>query len=209
MLVLEASRLVFLANPKTATQSVRAMLRGRAMAGPWQEDPGARHGGVGPFNRKWRETVEARVGGPVEVFAVVRDPLARLDSWYRYRKKNAEGDSRSTQGIGFDDFLRAVLQDSPPDFARVGAQDRFALWDGEQAGIDVLFDYDRLDLMMEFLTDRIGVRLRLPVKNTSAKPSGGMPDVDAALVAALHRKLAGEFALYQAVSETGVLFRDD
>ncbi|AWB47757.1 hypothetical protein HYN69_03890 [Gemmobacter aquarius] len=209
MLVLEASRLVFLANPKTATQSVRAMLRGRAMAGPWQDDPGARHGGIGPFNRKWRGLIEERVGGPVEVFAVVRDPLARLDSWYRYRKKNAEGDSRSTQGIGFDDFLCAVMQDSPPDFARVGAQDRFVGWDGMQSGIDVLFDYDRLDLMMEFLADRIGVRLRLPVKNTSAKPFSGLPEVEGGVMEALRRKLAGDFALYAAVSETGALFRDD
>lgn len=209
MLVLEASRLVFLANPKTATQSVRAMLRGRVMAGPWQDDPGARHGGIGPFNRKWRGLIEERVGGPVEVFAVVRDPMARLDSWYRYRKKNPAGDSRSTEGIGFDDFLRAVLLDTPPDFARVGAQDRFAGWDGQQSGIDVLFDYERLDLMMEFLADRTGLRLRLPVKNTSAKPFSGLPEVEGALMAGLRRKLSGDFALYRAVSETGVLFRDD
>lgn len=209
MLVLEASRLVFLANPKTATQSVRAMLRGRTMAGPWQEDPGSRHGGIGPFNRKWRAMVEDRVGGPVEVFAVVRDPMARLDSWYRYRKKNPAGDSRSTEGIGFDAFVQAVIQDSPPDFARIGAQDRFVGWDGGQSAVDVLFDYARLDLMQEFLADRIGVRLRLPVKNASLRPFSGLPDVSHGLMAALRRKLAGDFSLYRAVSETGVLFRDD
>lgn len=209
MLVLKAQRLVFLANPKTATQSVRAMLRGRAMAGPWQDDPGSRHGGIGPFNRKWRKLVEERVGGPVEVFAVVRDPMARLDSWYRYRKKNPAGDSRSTVGIGYDGFLRAAISDIPPDYARVGAQDRFAGWDGTQSAVDVLFDYDRLDLMMDFLGDRIGQKLRLPVKNASPVKAAEVPVVDAALMAQVERSLSGDFALYAAVSETGVLFRDE
>lgn len=209
MLVLQAARLVFLANPKTATQSVRAMLRGRAMAGPWQEDAGARHGGIAPFNRKWRAQVEARVGGPVEVFAVVRDPLARLDSWHRYRKKNPEGESRSTQGIGFDDFLRAVMTEPVPDYARVGAQDRFVGWDGERAEVDVLFDYARLDLMMEFLADRIGQRLHLPVKNTSPVKALAKPEIAGEVMSALRARLAGEFALHAAVAETGVLFRDD
>jgi hypothetical protein len=209
VLVLAASRLVFLANPKTATQSVRAMLRGRALGGAWQDDPGSRHGGIGPFNRKWRGLLQERLEGPVEVFAVVRDPLARLDSWFRYRKKNPQGDSRSTQGMGFDDFLHAVLMDQPPDYARVGAQDRFVGWDGRQAGVDVLFDYGRLDLMMEFLADRIGQRLHLPVRNISAVPSGGVPKVPDALMEALRTKLSGDFALHAAVAETGVLFRDD
>ncbi len=209
MLVLEASRLVFLANPKTATQSVRAMLRGRAMAGPWQEDPGSRHGGIVPFNRKWRAVVEERVGGPVEVFAVVREPLARLDSWFRYRKRNAPEDPRSTQGVDFEAFLQAVLADAPPDFARVGAQDRFVGWTGAGAMVDVLFDYARLDLMMEFLSDRVGQRLHLPVRNTSVLPADGVPAVPMDVMEGLRRKLSGEFALHAAVAETGVLFRDD
>lgn len=209
VLVLEASRLVFLANPKTATQSVRAMLRKRAMPGEWLNDPGARHGGIAPFNRKWRGMIEERLGGPVEVFAVVRDPLERLDSWFRYRRKNPAGEPTSTQGLEFADFLRAVVADEPPPFARVGAQDRFAGWDGKRAAIDVLFDYRRLDLMMDFLADRIGTRLYLPVKNVSTVAAAPLPDLPEALMAALRRKLAGDFAVYEAVSATGVLFRDD
>lgn len=209
MLVLQASRLVFLANPKTATQSVRAMLRPRALAGDWKNDPAARHCGIGPFDRKWRGMVEAAVGGPVEVFAVVREPVARLDSWFRYRQKNPAGDPRSTQGIGFVDFLEATLSDPVPDFARVGSQERFVGWDGRRAGIDVLFDYDRLDLMMEFLADRIGQRLHLPMRNVSAVAREGRPEVPEALLARLRKAMAGEFALYEAVHETGVLFADD
>ncbi len=209
MLVIEASRLVFLANPKTATQSVRAMLRKHAMAGPWQEDGATRHAGIGPFNRKWRAVVEDRVGGRVEVFAVVRDPLARLDSWYRYRQKNPAGDSKSTQGLDFAAFVAAVLRDDPPDYARVGAQDRFTGWTGARAGIDVLFDYARLDLMRDFLADRLGQRLFLPVKNVSSVPASGVPVLPDELMADLREKLAGDFALHRAVAETGVLFADD
>ncbi|MBC2833949.1 gamma-glutamyl kinase [Gemmobacter straminiformis] len=209
LLVLEASRLVFLANPKTATQSVRAMLRPRALSGEWQNDPNARHAGIAPFDRKWRKLVEERVGGPVEVFAVVRAPLARLDSWYRYRQRNPAGEARSTQGMGFEDFLRAVLSDPVPDFARVGAQDRFVGWTGARAGVDVLFDYDRLDLMMDFLADRVGQRLHLPQKNVSPVPRAALPEVAPDLLAALHSHMAGEFALHAAVAETGVLFADD
>lgn len=209
MLVLQASRLVFLANPKTATQSVRAMLRPRALAGDWQTDPGARHCGIGPFDRKWRAMVEAAVGGPVEVFAVVREPVARLDSWFRYRQKNAAGDKRSTQGMAFTSFLDAVLSDPVPDFARVGSQDRFAGWNGRRAGIDVLFDYDRLDLMMDFLADRVGQRLHLPLRNVSTVPREGKPEVQEEMLGRLRRAMAAEFALYDAVRETGVLFADD
>lgn len=185
------------------------MLRPRALSGEWQNDPNARHAGIGPFDRKWRKAVEDRIGGRAEVFAVVRDPVARLDSWYRYRQRNPAGEARSTQGLGFDDFLRAAMSDPVPDFARVGAQDRFTGWNGQRATVDVLFDYDRLDLMMDFLADRVGQRLHLPQKNVSAVQRTGKPEVPPELLARLRQHMAGEFALYDAVRETGVLFADD
>lgn len=208
MLVVPKAGLVFLSNPKTATQSIRAMLRPASLkSGPYAELQ-TRHMGVEGFEIRWRARVEQAVGRPVETVAVVREPFARLESWFRYRKRNPAGDEKSTQGIGFDAFARAAVLPDPPAYAKVGDQARFCGWDGGEAVVTHLFDYDRMDLLLDFLAARIGRPFTLPQKNLSPKRDEveveALTDETAQAFRAAHDR---EFALYAAVSARGHLSR--
>lgn len=209
MLVLPQARLVYLANPKTATQSIRAVLRPLSLkVGPFG-DLHNRHMPYPTFDKEWRPLTEKALGEPVETLAVVRDPFGRLESWFRYRHKNPEGAENSTRGISFDDFaLSAAAGKQAPVYARVGDQARFAGWDGAQAGVTHLFDHARLDLLIAFLKLRLGRNISLPQRNVSppAEVLGFAPLSDHAREV-YRASRPGEFALYAAVSRQGSLHR--
>ncbi|MBN2631435.1 MAG: gamma-glutamyl kinase [Rhodobacteraceae bacterium] len=204
MLVLKKAKLVFLANPKTATQSLRAMLEPYAKATP--DQTGDKHINAQIYGRKWARRVAARIGAEPETFAVMREPLDHLGSWYRYRQRDAlRGHENSTHGMTFAAFVEARLSDDPPPFARIGRQDRFLGFLDSGPPVTHIFDYAQLDLLIGFLSDRLGVAMRLPHRNASpaAAPQAlTLPEELAARLRALH---AAEFALYDRVRQAGQL----
>lgn len=210
MLVLPKGRLVYLANPKTATQSLRAMLRPLSLKSAPFGELHNRHMGIMPFEKNWRGPVEAALKARVETVAVVREPFARLESWFRYRKRNPPGAENSTQGIGFDEFARLAISDDPPVFAKVGDQGHFLGWDADhgEAVVSHIFDYDRMDLLLDFLGQRLGMGFVLPRQNVSLSRAEVRVDPLAAETAdAYRRAMAGEFAVYEAVRQKGCLSR--
>lgn len=207
VLLLPKARLVYLANPKTATQSIRAVLRPFSLRDAPFGELHSRHMPYPAFNKNWRVRVEAAAGGSVETLAVVREPFARLESWFRYRHKNAEGEPNSTRGIDFDSFaLQAATGDEAPDYAKVGDQARFTGWNGAKAGVTHLFDYARLDLLVTFLETRLGKRFDLPVQNVSlTREALAMGNLSSVAQATYRASRPDEFTLYDAVSRTGYL----
>lgn len=206
MIVLTGAALVYLEVPKTATMAMRAMLRPLKPKGGWPFPEAGRHLGGPGYDRHWRAQVEALAGRPVETFCVVREPLARAESWYRYRQRAAvAGQARSSAGMTFAAFLAHTLDPDPPMAARIGRQDRFCGYDGQGALIDHIFDYRRLDLVTAFVGGRVGRVLELPQRNVS--PAVAAPDPAAELPAALidrHRhERAPEYELYERVAAVG------
>ena len=204
MLVLENAGLVFLANPKTATQSLRAMLSPFALATP--PETGHKHINAQIYGRKWADRIGATLGSPPQTFAVMREPLEHLGSWFRYRQRDAlRGHENSTQGLTFADFVVARLSDDPPPFARIGRQDRFLGFLNSGPPVDYIFDYARLDLMLQFLSRRLGTRLDLPHRNASPKADAAALTLPGDLHARLLSAHASEFALYDRVRQGGLL----
>lgn len=211
MLVLKKAGLVYLSNPKTATQSLRAALAPFARATP--KDTAERHINAQFYDRKWARRLTERLGARPETFAVMREPVEHLNSWYRYRQREAlRGHENSTQGISFAEFVTARLSDDPPPFAKLGYQDRFLGFTGEAPPVNYIFDYRRLDLMLAFLSQRLGQEILLPKHNISPKSDGpaaaGVENplaLPAPLLDRLKAEHAAEFALYEQVSATGLL----
>jgi hypothetical protein len=200
MLVLPEAGLVLLENPKTATMSIRAMLGAAAVV----EVP--RHANARLYAAE-AAGLAARFGRSFRTVAVVREPLARLQSWHRYRQRAKVADGpRSAAGISFEAFVCATLDDRPPPYARVGRQDRFVGWNGRAAAVDHLFDFERLDLLVDVLSGRLGRPLRLPHRNASPPAAPAKP-LSEEVLALLIRARADEFALYRAVAAAGVLTR--
>jgi hypothetical protein len=204
VLVLKTAALVYLANPKTATQSIRAALAPFAKETPAETTN--KHVNAQAYGRKWAGLARQIMGQTPETFALMREPLDHWGSWYRYRQRDAlRGHENATHHVSFAEFIAACLQDDPPPFAQIGRQDRFLGFLGPGPAVNYVFDYAQMGVLMTFLQERLGVRLDLPLRNVS--PLGADADLalPAALMARLRAEHAGQFALYQRVSDQGML----
>lgn len=185
MLVFWKSRLVLLAVPKTGTTALEQALlplADSAILNP----PQMKHVTAQRYRNKLSGFFEQRGARPMELMAVVRDPLEWLGSWYRYRARpEIAGTENSTAHVSFEAFVDAWLQDEPPEFARVGRQSRFVA--GKQGGVavDHLFAYERLDLAVAFLEERLRARIALERRNVS-------PRTDLHLSPEMHARLRNE-----------------
>ncbi len=161
--------------------------------------------GARRYHREWAPFLREVHQFEGETMAVLREPLSWLQSWYRYRSRDAiKGTSRSTAGISFEQFIEAVLSDTPPDFAKVGEQDYFASLNSGEIGIDHLFCYEDFAKPVAFLSERLGHNIKLPERNVSPSASAFLT-LSAELMAELRRKRAREFALYARILEVGHL----
>ncbi len=201
MLVIREAGLVILEVPKTGTQALRAMLGRQADVA---YGGAARHIGAGAYAGRHAATLAAEIGRVAETVAVVRAPIDRLASWHRFLQRDrVAGGPRSTAGISFDDFVQATLMPKPPHFADVGRQDRQVGWTGIGAAVDHLFDYDRLDLLVDFLAERVALTRGLKERNASPRVETG--PLSAATEVLLRTRNVGEFALHAAVAVQGYL----
>lgn len=205
MLILGIQRLVVLETPKTGSMALRAMLEPYTLPA---SDEAARHVGHTGYMLKHAPALAQAFGGGLETLAVVREPLSRMKSWYRYRMREKVAHLPvSTKGMRFADFMMAYLEDPPPTFANVGRQDRFVGWNGREARVDHLFDYNRLELLEAFLSERTGDVLTLPARNVTPKTKPLDYSLSDAVATQFEDQNAEEFALYAAVSKTGYLRR--
>ncbi len=204
MLVLKDAGLVYLANPKTATQSLRAALGPFATATP--PDTTNKHVNASLYARKWAGPVAGIIGRTPQTFAVMREPLEHLGSWFRYRQRDAlRGHENATHGLSFAQFIEAVLRPDPPPFARIGRQARFLGFLTDVPPVTHVFDYAQLDLLLLFLNERLGANLKLPMRNVSPVVQDEALVLPVALKARLATELAAEFGLYDRVSVSGML----
>ncbi|WP_022703016.1 hypothetical protein [Pseudorhodobacter ferrugineus] len=205
VLILGLQRLVVLETPKTGSLALRAMLAPYTLP---VSDDAPRHTGYFAYLAKQAPKLSQAFGGALETVAVVRAPLGRMRSWYRYRMRGKVAHLKvSTRGISFEEFMVAYLDGSNPEMANVGRQDRFVGWNGRAAGVDHVFDYDQLDLLETFLSERVGTDLALPLRNTSPQGQSIDYSLSDAVMARYRHENAEEFALYKAVSEAGQLIR--
>lgn len=205
MLILGMQRLVVLETPKTGSMALRAMLAPYTLP---ISDTAARHTGHNGYLLKHAAPLAQAFGGALQTVAVVRDPLIRLQSWYRYRMRPKVAHLKvSTRGISFEKFVLAYLDGTNPEVANVGRQDRFVGWTGQMARVDHVFDYDRLDRLEAFFSARLGEQVVLPVRNMSPQGDAVEYSLSPAVLARYHDENAEEFALYKAVSAAGHLVR--
>ena len=189
MLIFWKTRLAILAVPKTGTTAIEQALAPMADAAILNP-PGLKHCTVRKYRRELSDFFEQKGRRPLELVAVMREPVSWLGSWYRYRSRpELDGQPNSTAGMDFDSFVEAYLSESPPDFARIGAQATFL-----EGGVDHLFRYDRQSALLEFLQERLGGEIVLPRANVSPD---GVTTVSPRLRARLKQERADDFALWE------------
>lgn len=200
MLISLKHRFVFLCTPKCASNSIEAMLKPHAeihLLG----SPQVRHTNVRQFERHLRPYLdEVTSENDFELVAVIREPVAWLHSWYRFRaRKSLRGGSNknSTAHLSFSEFVTAFLStDSRPEFANVGSQLDFLHDANGSVGVDRLYAYDNLADLEAYFSKLVGAQLSMRAINVSPTRVYRSNIIEA--VASLSRRLRSRFAVGRA-----------
>lgn len=175
MLISATHDFVFLCTPKCASNSIEDMLRPYtdiALVGP----PAFRHTNFRAYSKYLKPYLkETRGDDRIETICVVREPLSWLNSYYRFRSRielrnpQHPNHRNSTHGIRFDEFLRAYLLPDQPPYARVGSQFDFVRSESNEVGVDRIFRYEDMDEFLDYMSHKVGRKLKMDFKNVSPK----------------------------------------
>ncbi|TRW96303.1 sulfotransferase family protein [Paracoccus sp. M683] len=193
MLVFARPRLVLLSVPKTGTTALEAALSDDADL-VLRNPPHLKHLPLKGYQNRIAPLFNDN-GAPFRVIAVVRDPVDRLRSWYRYRNRDdLVGRPASTRGLSFHDFVAEVMKpgDRAP-YARIGTQADFLADKDGRLGADLVYRYENMGDLTRYLADQLGRTVDLDWLNAS--PDADTP-LSAAAEAALRDHLAEDCALH-------------
>lgn len=174
MIISTKYRFVFLANRKCASSSIVHALRPFANAIA-ESDPRLRHTNFKAYKQfiePWLQSV-ADDTTDYKVYALFREPVEWLCSWYRFRHRPEISDHANPQyleytgGVSWDNFLDQCFSASPPTFAMVGNQFNFVADAEGNIGPNSLYRYDCISRLVDDLSDRVGKRIDLPRLNES------------------------------------------
>ena len=191
MLVFLRHKIAFLATPKTGTTAVEMALKPRAeivFARNRKHITALRYANkIAPF-------LEDTFGVRPASVAVMREPVDQIRSWYKYRsQKRLDGTPVSTKGISFDQFVREVIADDPPERAQIGRQFNF-LTDGKtRVMADHVFAYETQEPFLMFMSEHLQHPVEIAARNVS--PVVPAP-LEPATLARLREVRAEDFILY-------------
>lgn len=191
MLVISDANIAILAVPKTGSTALEGALRQDA---DMIFTRGRKHITAQRFRNRFAPFLERTFGTRLETVAVMREPLDQLRSWFCYRSQPRHAHTpKSTQEMTFAQFVKAVLKDTPPNYAKIGSQFRFLTDSHGGLSVTHLFSYDAQPKLLDFLSHRVGYDVTLARENVS-------PHRDTTLPAKLEKRLrterAQDFALF-------------
>ncbi|MEM9715094.1 MAG: sulfotransferase family 2 domain-containing protein [Pseudomonadota bacterium] len=163
MLIFLEKSLIVYAVPKTGSTALQAALHRHAdisMQGA------AKHITVGKVEKRLSSFLGSLTDTPLEGFAIIREPIEWLHSWYRYRRRADVPAERSTADLGFDDFVALYLSETPPPCAKLGKQSNF-LKGSARSHPEHLFAHDHMDRAVDFLSERLDIEFALDWMNSS------------------------------------------
>lgn len=122
MLMFWNEKLVILQVPKTGSTALEAALAPRTSM-HISHPPQMRHLTYRRYAYRFAPFFENFDPTPMEVLAVLRNPVDWVGSWYRYYLGSKfDGTDHSTLGLTFSDFVDAVMAGSDAPYAQIGTQ---------------------------------------------------------------------------------------
>jgi hypothetical protein len=174
MLLAPRHGFVFLAIPKTGTSAIETAFRPYAQIAP-QGIPAIKHTRYAEFQRFLQPFLAAK-GFPRESYEVVcafREPIDWLSSLWRYRSREKLTDPSNprnhnfTGGIPFEQFAREYMEGGDQGMR----QSKYLRARRGHDEVDRIFRYERLDLLVDFLCEKIGKDVGVELKNVSPERS--------------------------------------
>ena len=204
MLLAPGKGFVFLAATKCGSTSIETAFMPHSQI-ILQNPPNIKHANYAGFQR-FLQPFLASAGFPRESYEVVcafREPIDWLSSWWRYRSRAQLANPANprhrnyTGDMSFEQFARAYIEGNA-QFVQVGRQAKFVRPSPGGAEVDRIFRYDRLDLLIDFLCEKVGKEVEVGSANTSPERSSSLSeecDIE------LREFLAPEYRIYERAIE--------
>ena len=191
---------VLLAMPKCASTSIESALAPYASI-VIDRPPSRKHLGCAGFAKRVAPGLAAE-GHPRESYELVtlfREPVAWLESWWRYRFRLDGGRDNSTQDLTFEDYARMYVDGDPTAPTPRGRPGRFLTVDGV-VEVDRVFAVERTDAWAAWFSSQLDTELSFERRNVSQQVR---PALSEATRGELEDYFAPEYAVRSRLSETG------
>lgn len=192
---------VLLAMPKCASTSIESALAPYASL-VIDKPPSRKHLGCAGFTKRIEPGLAAD-GHPrssYELVTMFREPVAWLESWWRYRARLDDGVDNSTHDLTFEEFARLYVEGDPTAPTPRGRPGRFLTVDGV-VQVDRVFAVERPDVWQDWFGDRLGADVSVERRNVSSERAA--PELSHAMRASLEDYFAPEYAVHARLRETG------
>ena len=194
MLIFWNQRLAFLATPKAGSTAVESALEPLACAAMLRP-PALKHTDLAQWRAHVGPWLEHVAGAPFTTVALMREPVAWLRSWYRFRlRDDHDTPEHPMEGVSFADFAADYARPGGPERLGIGTQSVF-LTDGA-ARPDRIFRYEQMGDFIAYLEDRLDCAIDLPRVNV---PPSVDVSLDGPAEQALRAALRDELALYESI----------
>lgn len=212
MLLSNAHNFAFLCTPKCASTSIEKALD--SYCDIRMSKPSAiKHINARTFNDYFLPMYQHLVPtSNIETVCLIRNPIDWLFSWYRYRSRlelanNAHSNSQNYTGhINFNEFIEGYLSKGrKPSYAQVSSQYSFIKDSNNNVGIDLIFPFERLDLLLHYFEKKLNTTLEPQRLNVS--PSQTI-SLDSSLQNKLFEYLQDDFDLYERAKAQGCYKRN-
>jgi len=201
MMAFPAHGFVLLAMPKCASTSIESALAPYASL-VIDRPPSRKHLGCAGFTKRIAPGLAAE-GHPRESYELVtmfRDPIAWLESWWRYRARLDDGSDNSTHDLTFEQFARQYVDGDPTAPTPRGRPGQFLTVDGV-VEVDRVFAVERPDAWVTWFSARLGADVCVERRNVSGERVA--PELSDPMRAELVDYFAPEYAVQSRLRETG------
>ena len=167
MMAFPAHGFVLLAMPKCASTSIESALAPYASI-VIDKPPSRKHLGCSGFAKRIAPGLAAD-GHPRESYQLVtmfRDPIAWLESWWRYRARLDDGSDNSTHDLTFERFARLYVDGDPTAPTPRGRPGQFVTLDGV-VEVDRVFAVERPEVWEAWFGARLGTDVSVERRNVS------------------------------------------
>ena len=200
MMAFPAHGFVLLAMPKCASTSIESALSPYASL-VIDQPPSRKHLGCAGFAKRVAPGLAAE-GHPRESYELVtlfRDPIAWLESWWRYRFRLDEDSDNSTKELSFEHYARRYVDGDPTAPTPRGRPGQFLTIE-DSVEVDRVFAVERPDVWMAWFSARLDAELSFERRNVSQRVT---PELSEATRAELVDYFAPEYAVQARLAGTG------
>ncbi len=164
----------FLCNPKCGSTSIEKAIAKYCRVS-FGGHPTLKHINAKTYHRHVVPMLEkAGVNEKIETFCIMREPVERIFSWYRYQMRpllaNPEhhAHAKYTGHMTFEEFVLGYISDDKPiHSSKIGKQADFITLQDGTVGVDRVFPLEDMSAVEEFLSTKIGKKIRIPHRNVS------------------------------------------